>query len=222
MMLPLTKNSEVEIPIGKLSLKGKFSMPEKAYGIVLFSHGSGSSRNSPRNNFVAKVFQQQGLATLLFDLLTEEEDRVYENRFNIGLLTRRLIAATDWVMVYTHGRKLPIGYFGASTGAASALRAAAHFKEKIQAVVSRGGRPDLAMQDLPGVTAPTLLLVGSLDLPVIDLNQEALEKMQTHSKLQIIPGATHLFGEPGKLQRVAELSAQWFVEHFQKEKAHVS
>jgi len=222
MMLPLTKNSEVEIPIGKLSLKGKFSMPEKAYGIVLFSHGSGSSRNSPRNNYVAKVLQQQGLATLLFDLLTEEEDRVYENRFNIGLLTRRLISATEWVMVYTHGRKLPIGYFGASTGAASALRAAAHFKDKIQVVVSRGGRPDLAMQDLPGVTAPTLLLVGGLDLPVIDMNQDALEKMQAHAKLQIIPGATHLFGEPGKLQRVAELSAQWFVEHFQKEKAHVS
>ena len=222
MILPQTTHSELEIPIGRLSLKGKFTLPENPCGVVLFSHGSGSSRNSPRNNFVAEALQEQGLGTLLFDLLTEEEDQVYENRFNIGMLTRRLIAVTDWVMVYTHGRKLPIGYFGASTGAASALRAAAHFKDGISAVVCRGGRPDLAMEDLPRVTAPNLLLVGGLDTPVIELNREAAGRMRAPAKLQIIPGASHLFGEPGKLQEVAALSAGWFRSHFQKKEPYVS
>lgn len=222
MIFPRTRNSEIDIPIGRMSLKGRFSMPEEACGIVLFSHGSGSSRKSPRNNYVAEVLQQHKLGTLLFDLLTEEEDRIYENRFNIGLLTRRLIAVTDWVMVYTHGRQLPIGYFGASTGAASALRAAAHFREKITAVVSRGGRPDLAMEDLPRVTAPTLLLVGGLDTPVIEMNRKAQNEMSAPVQLEIIPGATHLFEEPGKLQEVAERSARWFSKHFQKSPAHVS
>lgn len=222
MILPQTTQSELEIPIGRISLKGKFTLPVNACGVVLFSHGSGSSRNSPRNNYVAEALQHQGLGTLLFDLLTEEEDRVYENRFNIGMLTRRLIAVTDWVLVYTHGRKLPIGYFGASTGAASALRAAAHFKDGISAVVSRGGRPDLAMEDLPRVTAPTLLLVGGLDTPVIELNREAAARMMAPVKLQIIPGASHLFGEPGKLEEVAALSADWFRSQFQKKEPHVS
>ncbi len=221
MILPQTTHSELEIPIGRISLKGKFTLPENACGVVLFSHGSGSSRNSPRNNFVAEALQQQGLGTLLFDLLTEAEDQVYENRFNIGMLTRRLIAVTDWVMVYTHGRNLPIGYFGASTGAASALRAAAHFKDGIRAVVSRGGRPDLAREDLPRVAAPTLLLVGGLDTPVIELNREAAARMKAPVKLQIIPGASHLFGEPGKLEEVAALSADWFRMQFQKKEPHV-
>ena len=222
MIFPRTLNSEIEIPIGRISLKGHFSLPEKASGIVLFSHGSGSSRKSPRNNYVAEILQEHQLGTLLFDLLTEEEDRIYENRFNIGMLTRRLIAVTDWVMVYTHGRQLPIGYFGASTGAASALRAAAHFKDQIGAVVSRGGRPDLAMDDLPKVKAPTLLLVGGLDTPVIQLNRQAQSQMNAPTKLEIIPGASHLFEEPGKLQEVAELTAGWFSKHFQKKHDHVS
>ncbi|MDX1332763.1 MAG: alpha/beta family hydrolase [Robiginitalea sp.] len=222
MIFPRTLNSEIEIPIGRISLKGHFSLPEHASGIVLFSHGSGSSRKSPRNNYVAEILQEHRLGTLLFDLLTEEEDRTYENRFNIGMLTRRLIAVTDWVMVYTHGRQLPIGYFGASTGAASALRAAAHFKDKIGAVVSRGGRPDLAMDDLPKVKAPTLLLVGGLDTQVIQLNRQAQSQMNAPTKLEIIPGASHLFEEPGKLQEVAELTAGWFSKHFQKKHDHVS
>lgn len=222
MIFPRTLNSELEIPIGRISLKGHFSLPEQASGIVLFSHGSGSSRKSPRNNYVAEILQDHHLGTLLFDLLTEEEDRVYENRFNIGLLTRRLIAVTDWVMVYTHGRQLPIGYFGASTGAASALRAAAHFKDKISAVVSRGGRPDLALDDLPKVKAPTLLLVGGLDTPVIQLNRQAQSQMQAPTRLQVIPGASHLFEESGKLQEVSELTAEWFSKYFQKKHNHVS
>jgi len=222
MILPRTLNSEIDIPIGSFSLKGRFSLPEKASGIVLFSHGSGSSRKSPRNNYVAEILQEHQLGTLLFDLLTEEEDRIYENRFNIGLLTRRLIAVTDWVLVYTHGRGLPIGYFGASTGAASALRAAAHFRDKISAVVSRGGRPDLAMEDLPKVKTPTLLLVGGLDTTVIQLNRQAQSQMRTLAQLEIIPGASHLFEEPGKLQEVAERTAGWFSKYFEKTHAHVS
>lgn len=215
-------NSEIDIPIGRISLKGRFTLPEHATGIVLFSHGSGSSRKSPRNNYVAEILQDHNLGTLLFDLLTEEEDRIYENRFNIGLLTRRLIAVTDWVLVYTHGRQLPIGYFGASTGAASALRAAAHFKEKISAVVSRGGRPDLAMEDLPKVKAPTLLIVGGLDTQVIQLNRMAQRQLEARTKLQVIPGASHLFEEPGKLEQVAEITAGWFSKHFQNVYPYVS
>jgi dienelactone hydrolase len=222
MIFPRILNSEIEIPVGRITLKGRFYLPDQASGIVLFSHGSGSSRKSPRNNYVAEILQEQALGTLLFDLLTEEEDRIYENRFDIGLLTRRLIAVTDWVMVYTHGRQLPIGYFGASTGAASALRAAAHFKDKIRAVVSRGGRPDLAMNDLPKVKAPTLLLVGGLDTQVIQLNRQAQSQMPATTKLEIIAGASHLFEEPGKLQEVAELTAQWFSRHFQKMYNYVS
>lgn len=222
MIFPRTLDSEIDIPLGRITLRGRYSLPEGASGIVLFSHGSGSSRKSPRNNYVAETLQEHGLGTLLFDLLTEEEDRIYDNRFNIGLLTRRLIAVTDWVLVYTHGRRLPIGYFGASTGAASALRAAAHFKEKICAVVSRGGRPDLALEDLPKVTAPTLLLVGGLDTGVIRLNRQAMDQMNAPTRLEVIPGASHLFEEPGKLQEVAELTADWFSRHFEKTHHHVS
>ena len=221
MILPQSIDAELDIPIGRITLKGRFSLPDTAHGIVLFAHGSGSSRKSPRNNFVAEVLQEKGLGTLLFDLLTESEDLFYENRFNIGLLTRRLIAVTDWVLVYSFRHKLPIGYFGASTGAASALRAAAHFKDDVAAVVSRGGRPDLAMADIPRVTAPTLFLVGEKDIPVIEWNQKALETMKAPSKLQIIPGASHLFEEPGKLQQVADFSANWFRAHFKEKEKYV-
>ena len=221
MILPQSIDAELDIPIGRITLKGRFSLPDTAHGIVLFAHGSGSSRKSPRNNFVAEVLQEKGLGTLLFDLLTESEDLFYENRFNIGLLTRRLIAVTDWVLVYSFRHKLPIGYFGASTGAASALRAAAHFKDDVAAVVSRGGRPDLAMADIPRVTAPTLFLVGEKDIPVIEWNQKALEAMKAPAKLQIIPGASHLFEEPGKLQQVADFSANWFRAHFKEKEKYV-
>lgn len=214
-------NGEVDIRLDGRSLPGILHIPEQARGLVLFSHGSGSSRLSPRNNYVAGVLRQHGLGTLLFDLLTEAEDRIYENRFDIGLLTRRLIAVTDWVLLYLGKSKLPIGYFGASTGAASALRAAAHFKDRIAALVSRGGRPDLAKNDLARVQAPTLLLVGSLDTQVIELNQWAGERMQCEWKLELIPGATHLFEEPGTLEQVAEESADWFELHFKNTASYV-
>ncbi len=221
MILPRSIDAELDIPIDRITLKGRFCLPEAAHGIVLFAHGSGSSRKSPRNNYVAGVLQEKGLGTLLFDLLTESEDQFYENRFNIGLLTRRLIAVTDWVMIYSFRHKLAMGYFGASTGAASALRAAAYFKDEIKAVVSRGGRPDLAMEDIPNVTAPSLFLVGGKDIPVIEWNQKALEAMKAPSKLEIIPGASHLFEEPGKLQQVADLSANWFRTHFKEKEKYV-
>lgn len=162
---------------------------------------------------VAELIQQQNIGTFLFDLLTEEEDKIYENRFNIDLLSDRLIETTQWILEQESTSKLPIGFFGASTGAASALRAAAHFKEKIKAVVSRGGRPDLAINELPQVTAPTLLIVGSLDTPVITMNKMALEKLQSIKKLTIVPGATHLFEEPGKLQEVADLAINWYKKY---------
>lgn len=212
---------EVDIPLRDLTLPGLLYLPADARGLVLFSHGSGSSRFSTRNNFVAQVLCQQGLAALLFDLLTETEDRIYENRFDIDLLSQRLIAVTDWALREPHLKSLPLGYFGASTGAASALRAAAHFQKRIASVVSRGGRPDLAGNALPHVKAPTLLLVGGLDEVVIELNQRAARAMQCTTRLEIIPGATHLFEEPGKLEEVAQRSATWFLQHLTKEKTHV-
>ena len=203
----------VSIRLDGTVLKGNLVVPAKATGMVLFSHGSGSSRLSPRNNYVAEVLQQKGLATLLFDLLTEDEDRIYENRFNIDLLTIRLIDVTQWAQQQKEIKKLPMGYFGASTGAASALRAAAFFGLDIKAVVSRGGRPDMALQDLNKVTAPTLLIVGGRDGLVIELNRKAYEKLQGNKKLEIVPQATHLFEEPGKLAEVARISAEWFANH---------
>lgn len=203
----------VTIELAGVVLKGNLVIPEKAIGLVIFSHGSGSSRLSPRNNFVAVLLQQKGLATLLFDLLTEVEDRIYENRFNIDLLTMRLIEVTQWVQQQKETKDLPIGYFGASTGAASALRAAAFFDQEIKAVVSRGGRPDMALQDLDQVTAPTLLIVGGWDTGVIGQNEKAYQKLRCERKLEIIPNATHLFEEAGKLQEVAHLTANWFAEN---------
>jgi putative phosphoribosyl transferase len=210
------KREEISIPLTSVTLKGELVLPENALGIVIFSHGSGSSRFSPRNKMVAELIQQQGMGTLLFDLLTEQEDRIYENRFNIDLLVSRLIEATEWLMQNKETQKFHVAYFGASTGAASALRAAAYFEKKIKAVVSRGGRPDLALKALPMVTAPTLLIVGQLDVPVIQMNKQAFDQLHCIKEMKIIPGATHLFEEPGKLIEVAEMAISWYKEYFMK------
>jgi putative phosphoribosyl transferase len=200
----------VRIPANGIELEGALVIPADAQGIVLFAHGSGSSRHSPRNNFVAQVLHRAGMATLLMDLLTQEEDSIYQNRFNIDLLTWRLERATQWITEQTESKALDIGYFGASTGAAAALQAAATFGPSIGAVVSRGGRPDLAMTALGNVQSPTLLIVGGLDDLVIEFNRRAYEKLQAEKHLAIVPGATHLFEEPGTLQEVASLAADWF------------
>jgi dienelactone hydrolase len=213
-MLTKENKNTVDIQLEDINLKGNLAIPENATGIVIFSHGSGSSRLSPRNNYVAEVLQKKGLATLLSDLLTEREDRIYENRFDIDLLTQRLIAITRWVKANPETKGLKLGYFGASTGAASALVAAAYFGDEIKAVVSRGGRPDLGMQDIHKVNASTLLIVGGYDDLVIQLNQKAYEKMRCERKLEIVPEASHLFEEPGKLDEVADLSADWFARWF--------
>lgn len=210
-------SNEINIPIEGRFLKGILSLPDMARGMVIFSHGSGSSRLSPRNTFVANALNNNNFATLLFDLLTEEEDTVYENRFNINLLTERLIKVTQWIQNQDFSTSLPIGYFGASTGAACALRAAAGLGSKIRAVISRGGRPDLAGdEELALVTAPTLLIVGGWDEVVIALNRKALEKMNNIKKLLIVPMATHLFVELGKLEQVTNLSVAWFREYLTK------
>jgi dienelactone hydrolase len=203
----------VAIPVDGVSLDGMLVVPERAKGVVLFVHGSGSSRLSPRNNFVADNLNDAGYGTLLIDLLTKQEDAKYENRFDIDLLTWRLERVTQWLMEEPHCSALGIGYFGASTGAAAALNAAATLGPAIGAVVSRGGRPDLAMEALADVRSPTLLIVGSLDDVVIDLNRQAYEKLQAKKHLAIVKGATHLFEEPGTLQEVARLAAAWFSRH---------
>jgi dienelactone hydrolase len=203
-------NQIVHIPVNGIKLEGALVIPSNAQGVVLFAHGSGSSRHSPRNNFVAEVLQGAGMGTLLMDLLTAREDATYETRFDIDLLTQRLEQATQWLRDQPQTRSLKIGYFGASTGAAAALRAAATLGRSIGAVVSRGGRPDLAMSVLDRVQSPTLLLVGGLDDIVIDLNREAYAKLKAEKHLEIVPGATHLFEEPGTLQEVARLAADWF------------
>jgi len=207
--------SDVSIAVDDVHLAGMLVIPQNAQGIVLFVHGSGSSRNSPRNRHVAEVLQHSGLATLLFDLLTSEEDEIdrwsAELRFNIGLLSRRLVQVTQWVRQLAGTRDLAIGYFGASTGAAAALTGAAELRDQIGAVVSRGGRPDLAREALGKVSTPTLLLVGSLDEDVLELNRQALAKLSSKEKeLRVIPGATHLFEEPGTLDQVAKAAADWF------------
>ena len=194
------EEKEVKIPINSIKLDGILGIPKNAKGIVIFAHGSGSSRFSPRNNFVARELRKAGLATLLFDLLTEEEDLIYENRFNIKLLAERLITVTKWVKANDEIKNLKIGYFGASTGAAAALQASTKI-EDIKAIVSRGGRPDLVLNYLPKVKAATLLIVGELDEYVIELNKIAYEKLKAEKELIIIPGASHLFEEPEKLDR---------------------
>jgi dienelactone hydrolase len=203
----------IHIPVNGIKLEGALVIPSNAEGVVLFAHGSGSSRHSPRNTFVAQVLQGAGVGTLLMDLLTPREDATYETRFDIDLLTRRLEGATEWLRSQPQTRSLKIGYFGASTGAAAALQAAATFGTSIGAVVSRGGRPDLAMAALERVQSPTLLIVGGLDDIVIDLNREAYGKLNAEKHLVIVPGATHLFEEPGTLQEVARLAADWFKQH---------
>ena len=205
--------SSVHIPADGVELDGELVLPPSATGVVLFAHGSGSSRFSPRNTFVAEVLQQHGIGTLLFDLLTRTEDQDYATRFDIDLLTRRLLAATAWLQANPQTQTLHIGYFGASTGAAAALQAAAEMGNKIAAVVSRGGRPDLAGETaLNQVTAPTLLIVGSADYGVIELNQQAYALLHCEKKLTLIAGATHLFEEPGTLEQAARSAANWFAQ----------
>ncbi len=214
------KKLEIDIPLTSVMLKGDLVIPENATGVVIFSHGSGSSRFSSRNRMVAEHIQKQNIGTLLFDLLTEEEDQIYENRFNIDLLTGRLIETTEWLMEFDDAKDLPIGYFGASTGAASALRAAAYFGNTIKAVVSRGGRPDMALNVLHLVTAPTLLIVGGMDVPVIGMNKMAFDELRSVKEMKIIHGATHLFEEPGKLQEVANLAIIWYKKYLVKKEFH--
>jgi putative phosphoribosyl transferase len=209
-----THSQSVRVHTDTITLEGDLALPAQAGGLVLFAHGSGSSRHSPRNRYVAGVLQAAGLGTLLLDLLTAEEEAVdlqtRHLRFDIGLLAQRLIGATDWVMQNPSTRALRSGYFGASTGAAAALVAAAERAEMIGAVVSRGGRPDLASPYLVSVRAPTLLIVGENDPVVIDLNNQALAQLNAVKRLEIVPRATHLFEEVGALERVAELAADWF------------
>jgi putative phosphoribosyl transferase len=202
--------TEVLIRVDSIALEGILRDPGRAQGTVLFAHGSGSSRYSPRNNFVANVLREHGLATLLIDLLTPAEDEFYENRFNIDLLTERLAAVAQWLKKQSGLRDLPLGLFGASTGAASALRLAARLGGGIYAVVSRGGRPDLAEGFLSQVTAPTLLIVGGNDPVVLELNRRAYLELGAEKELVIIPGATHLFEEPGALEAAARKAAAWF------------
>lgn len=206
----------VKIPAGPVELSGELVLPPAATGVVLFAHGSGSSRFSPRNTFVANVLQQQGIGTLLFDLLTRAEDQDYTMRFDIDLLTRRLLAATAWLQADPKTKSLRTGYFGASTGAAAALQAAAEMGNNIAAVVSRGGRPDLAGEvALSQVIAPTLLIVGSADYGVIELNEQAYALMNCEKRLMLVPGATHLFEEPGTLEQAAQHAASWFSKYLQ-------
>ena len=206
--------NEVEIQAGHAVLSGNLTIPDGAVALVLFAHGSGSSRHSPRNQFVARKLNDAGLATLLFDLLTQEEEatdmHTREHRFNIGLLAERLVHATRWAKQQEETRDLRIGYFGSSTGGAAALAAAAEIPQDVAAVVSRGGRPDLACDALPKVQAPTLLIVGGNDDIVIELNEMARDQMRCEVKLEIVAGATHLFEEPGALEKVAKLASDWF------------
>ena len=207
----------VRIQIGNVFLEGDLKLPENAPGVVLFAHGSGSSRHSPRNQYVAGVIREAGLGTLLFDLLTHDEERrdamTGELRFDIALLAKRLIGATRWLEKQPETRGLKIGYFGASTGGGAALVAAAELGDGIAAVVSRGGRPDLAGDALENVKSPTLLVVGGYDEMVICLNDDAYAKLRCEKDFRIVPGATHLFEEPGKLEQVAQISAAWFRKH---------
>jgi dienelactone hydrolase len=204
---------EVNIPIADITLKGRLRMAQDQKGLVIFSHGSGSSRMSSRNNYVANLLLIEGFSSLLFDLLTQTEDTVYENRFNIDLLAERLVVVTQWICKQNEMKNVPIGFFGASTGAASALKAAPFLDTKIKAIVSRGGRPDLAASVLDKIKIPTLLIVGGDDGVVIELNKKAYAKLSGIKKIEIVEGATHLFSEPGKLEIVAKLTCNWFINY---------
>jgi putative phosphoribosyl transferase len=208
---------EVQVPAGAVTLEGNLTLPQDCQAVVLFAHGSGSSRHSPRNRYVARLLNEAKLATLLIDLLTLHEEAIdaqtAQLRFDIDLLAKRLVDATDWLTQFPDTKQLRIGYFGASTGAAAALVAAAERPDQVRAMISRGGRPDLAGAALPRVRAPTLLIVGGNDVQVIQLNQMALAQLRSEKQLVIIPGATHLFEEPGALDKVARLAREWFQRH---------
>ena len=204
---------DVNISIKNITLKGRLRIAENQKGLVIFSHGSGSSRMSSRNNYVADLLLKEGFSSLLFDLLTEAEDMIYENRFNIDLLADRLVAATQWISKQKNMQNVPIGFFGASNGAASALKATPFLGSNIKAIVSRGGRPDMAAPILDKINTPTLLIVGGNDGVVIDLNKKAYAKLSGKKKMEIIEGATHLFSEPGKLEAVAKLTCNWFTKY---------
>ncbi|WP_277554044.1 dienelactone hydrolase family protein [Halobaculum limi] len=206
-------SESVIIPVNGVRLEGDLIVPEGASGLIVFAHGSGSSRHSPRNRFVAEVLHDHGLGTLLFDLLTETEDREYETRFDIDLLTERLSTATDWLREHEGTRDMSLGYFGSSTGAAAALRAAAVRGTDVKAVVSRGGRVDLAAEQLPDVTASTLFVVGGADTTVLELNRSAFDHLSCTKDLQVIDGAGHLFEGDGELEAVANIAAEWFDRH---------
>lgn len=214
------EEQEVRISAGRVELEGALGVPREAGGVVLFAHGSGSGRHSPRNRYVAGVLREAGLATLMIDLLTPEEEeadlRTGHLRFDIRLLAERLAGATDWLMQNPDTQNLRIGYFGASTGAGAALVAAAQRPREVGAIVSRGGRPDLAGDALRLVQAPTLLIVGGNDVPVIGMNEEAFAQMRAEKRLEIVPGATHLFEERGALEEVARLAADWFAHHLNR------
>src|SRR5436309_10238344 len=213
--MQLMPGSEMTIRVKDVSLSGELNVPQKALGLVLFAHGSGSSRHSPRNQSVARTIREAGVGTMLFDLLTAEEEAVDIHtrhlRFDIGLLADRLIDATDWIK--GEFDYLSVGYFGSSTGGGAALVAAAEVGDRVGAVVSRGGRPDLAGDALPKVKSPTLLIVGGLDYQVIEMNEAAFARMRCEKELKIVPGATHLFEESGTLEEVARLAADWFGRH---------
>lgn len=204
----------LHLSLDDVQLKGDISVPQNAHSLVIFAHGSGSSRLSPRNQMIASYLNEQGIATFLFDLLTQAEDRNYENRFNIALLSQRLKEATRWIEQQKDYSPFRIGYFGASTGAAAALIAASELPQ-IAAVVSRGGRPDLAMIEIPLVKAPTLFIVGQLDTQVLTLNERAFQLLNCSKKLEIVAGATHLFEEKGAMEKVCVLAANWFEMHLQ-------
>jgi putative phosphoribosyl transferase len=216
-MADTNRQQPVKIPVGEVSLSGDLAIPGEPVGLVLFAHGTGSSRFSPRNRFVAEDLRVKGLATLLMDLLTAEEEevdlRTAHLRFDIGLLAERLVAAVDWLGDQEESSQLPLGCFGASTGAAAALIAAARRPESVKAVVSRGGRPDLTGEDLALVRAPTLLIVGGADPQVLELNREAQARLTGESRLELVAGATHLFEESGALEQVARLAAEWFLRY---------
>lgn len=213
-MSPKEIKKTINIKLDTITIEGELTIPVDAAGLVLFAHGSGSSRFSPRNNYVAKILQEGHLATLLVDLLTKNEDLDYDMRFDIDLLAQRLIKITDWLTENEETKNLKIGYFGASTGAAAAIKAAAVEKNNISAVVSRGGRVDLAEKQLSEVKAPILLIVGANDDFVVEANEFALKKINNIKQLSLIPNATHLFEEPGTLEEVAKQTTQWFVKYF--------
>lgn len=208
----LIREQQIAVPAGRVILPGTLGLPSHPRGIVIFAHGSGSGRFSPRNNAVAQSLQRAGLATLLIDLLTESESLDRRNVFDIGLLARRLVAATTWSRANSTTRSLPVGYFGASTGGGAAI-VAAILTDDVRAVVSRGGRPDLAGDALTRIQVPTLLIVGGNDEPVIELNKAAMARMEPQTEMVIVPGATHLFEEPGTLEQVAELAREWFLTY---------